>query len=140
MGKKVDRAGVIPYIIEQDQIKMLFMKPSNKDYGGDEYQVAKGKKEEGETNEETAFREAGEELGLFEGNILQKHTLGQFLGRTTFFLAKIEDKSLFGDSCDETGSVKWMTPEQFQTEGRNLHKPVVKAAVRMIQDKENLTQ
>lgn len=139
MGKKIDRAGVIPYIIEQDEIKMMFMKPSNPHYGGDQYQVAKGKQEQGETEEETAFREASEELGLFEGNITAKHTLGKFLGRTTVFLAKIEDKTMFGDPCDETGSTQWMTPDQFKTEGRDLHKPMVLAASRMIREKENLT-
>lgn len=136
MGKKVYRAGVIPYIIENDQIKMMFMKPSDPTYGGHYYQIAKGKREEGETDEEAAFREAGEELGLFAGNIVERTELGTFLGRTTVFLAKIKDKQMFGDPCDETGATKWLTPEQFNDQGRDLHKPVVKAAVRKLQPED----
>lgn len=133
MGQKINRAGVIPYTLDGDKIEMLFMKPSNPKYGGDQYQIAKGKQEQGEDSEETAFREAGEELGLFDGNIIEKTKLGKFLGRTTVYLAHIKDKSMFGDPCFETGSVKWLTPEQFQEEGRDLHKPVVKAALRKLQ-------
>lgn len=126
------RAGVIPYYIDDDEIKMLFMKPSKKKFGGAEFQIAKGKREKGENDEETAFREAGEELGLFSGNVTKRTDLGTFLGRTRVFLAKIEDSDKFGDPCDETGEVKWMTPDEFKKEGRRIHRPVVKAAVRKI--------
>lgn len=135
MTKKINRAGVIPYIVENDTIKMLFMKPSNPKFGGDQYQVAKGKQEHGETDEETAFREASEELGLFSGNVVERHCLGNFLGRTMVYLAEVKDKDMFGDPCHETGSVKWMTPDEYFDTGRDLHKPIVKAAVRMIEEK-----
>lgn len=138
MGKKINRAGVIPYFVQDDKIHMMFMKPSDPAYGGESYQIAKGKQEEGETDAETAFREAGEELGLFPGNVEKKHNLGKFLGRTQIFIARIGDRDMFGDPCDETGGTRWMTPEQFDREGRPLHKPVVKAAVRMINDKEGI--
>ena len=42
------RAGVIPYYIDDGEIKMLFMKPSKKKFGGAEFQIAKGKREKGE--------------------------------------------------------------------------------------------
>ncbi len=138
MSKKIDRSGVIPYIIEEDQIKLLFMKPSEPKFGGDVFQIAKGKQEEGETPEEAGLREAGEELGLFVGNIVESHDLGTFLGRTTIHVVKIKDKELFGDPCVETKEIRWMTPEEFYDEGRDLHKPVVKAAVRMIKDIEGI--
>lgn len=140
MAKKINRAGVIPYIIQNDKIQMLFMKPSDPTYGGDAFQIAKGKQETGESDAETAFREAGEELGLFPGNIDEKHNLGNFLGRTHVYLARIKDKDMFGDPCEETGGTRWMSPEQFDGAGRPLHRPVVKAAVRMINDKEGLDQ
>ena len=63
------RAGVIPYYIDDGEIKMLFMKPSKKKFGGAEFQIAKGKREKGESDEKAAFREAREELGLFSGNV-----------------------------------------------------------------------
>lgn len=131
------RAGVIPYYIDDgEEIKMLFMKPSKKQFGGAEFQIAKGKQENGENDEETAFREAREELGLFSGNVSERTDLGTFLGRTRVFLAKIKDPDKFGDPCDETGEVSWMTPDKFKDSGRRLHRPVVKAAVREIKKLE----
>lgn len=138
MSKKVERSGVIPYIIEDGQIKLMFMKPSDPKFGGDQFQIAKGKHEEGESAMEAGLREAGEELGLFVGNIEEAINLGTFLGRTTIVVAKIKDKALFGDPHFETKEVRWMTPEEFNNEGRDLHKPVIKAAVRIIKQKEGI--
>ena len=59
----VYRAGTIPYVNEGGEIKMMFMIPSNSEYGGDQAQIAKGKVEDGETTEFAAIREAKEELG-----------------------------------------------------------------------------
>lgn len=130
--EKVYRAGVIPYYIKDNNIEMLFMKPSDPKFGGSDFQIAKGKKEDGESDEDAAFREASEELGLFKGNIIDKHDLGNFLGRTRIYIAEIKDKDMFGDPHFETGEVKWMTPEEFDKEGRTLHRPIVKAATRWI--------
>ena len=134
--KKIYRAGVIPYIVEDGEIQMLFMKPSDAKYGGDVFQLGKGKFEEGETAEEAGLREANEELGLFKGNIEQLTNLGVFMGRTTVFIAKIKDKGMFGEPHHETEETKWLTAEEFQKIGRDLHKPVVKAAVRKIEKLE----
>lgn len=136
--KKVNRAGVIPYIMnENGDVEIMFMTPSDPKYGTDLPQIAKGKCEDGETDEEAGLREGNEELGLFKGNISgDVHNLGTFLGRTTIFVFEIEDKGMFGDTCDETKETTWMTPDQFEDGGRDLHKPVVKAAVRYIVKKE----
>lgn len=138
MSKKVNRAGVIPYIIEEDGIKMMFMRPSIPKFGGDCFQIAKGKQEKDETILEAALREASEEIGLFEGNVVETYNLGTLMGRTTIYVAKIKDKTLFGDPTFETAEVKWMTAEEFDEVGRDLHKPVIKAAIRLIKDKEKL--
>ena len=130
------RAGVIPYYIDDGEIKMLFMKPSKKKFGGAEFQIAKGKREKGESDEKAAFREAREELGLFSGNVSWRTDLGTFLGRTHVYLAKIDDPDKFGDPCDETGATKWLTPKEFKNSGRPIHRPVVKAAVRQIKKQE----
>lgn len=132
--KKIYRAGIVPFIVEEGIPKMLFMRPSNPEYGSDTFQIAKGKMEDGETTLETAIREGKEELGLFAGNIVETHNLGNFLGRTTIYLAKIKDIDMFGDPHFETKETKWMTAEEFQAEGRDIHKPVVKAVVRFIQN------
>lgn len=136
--EKIYRAGVIPYYVTDGEIKMLFMKPSNPKYGGKCFQIAKGKKEDGESDKETAFREASEELGLFSGNVINKHDLGNFLGRTRVYIAEIKDASMFGDPDHETGAVKWMTLEEFKDAGRDLHYPIVKAAKRWIIKNKNL--
>lgn len=133
MGKeKVYRAGVIPFYVKDGKISMLFMRPSNEQFGGSHWQIAKGHIEENESKQKAAFREANEELGLFEGNIINKHDLGNFLGRTQIYLAEIKDQDMFGDYDDETGAVQWMTIEEFKSSGRELHYPIVKAAVRWI--------
>jgi 8-oxo-dGTP diphosphatase len=129
------RGGVIPYHITDGQTEMLFMVPSDAEYGGADWQVAKGKVDPGETVKECAFREACEELGLFMPNITEEYELGEF-ANIGVWIAKIEDKNLFGEPHWETGDTKWMTAEQFEEEGRDLHKPIVKAAVRLINRKE----
>ena len=133
--KKLERGGVIPYYIKGDNILMMFMKPSDKKFGGENFQIAKGKIEQGETPIEGAFREAKEELGLFGPNVLESTPLGRF-GKIHMFLAKIKDPDMFGDTTDETGAVTWWTPEQFQSNGRNWQKPIIKAAVRKIEKLE----
>lgn len=132
--KKVNRAGVIPYhrASEGGEIQMLFMKPSNEKYGGEKWQIAKGKQEDNESIRETALREANEELGLFNGNIERFDSIGEWLGRTTFFIACIKDKAMFGDPHFETSETKWMSLDEFMDVGRDIHKPVVKAAHRKI--------
>jgi hypothetical protein len=45
---------------------------------------------------------------------------------------------MFGDPHHETEETKWMTPEEFYEEGRELHVPVVKAAARLIAKTEKL--
>lgn len=132
------RAGLIPYIVENNVVKMLFMVPSNAEYGGDVPQIAKGKVDEGEDTRAAAIREAKEELGLFYGNLLFLEELGTFLGRTTIYVGKIKDKNMFGEPTFETSKTLWLTLEQFLEEGRDLHKPIVKAAYRLITKKEKI--
>lgn len=132
--KKINRGGLIPYFQREGEIYMLFMKPSRAKFGGDVFQIAKGKQEEGEDIAQTAIREAKEELGLFPGNIVHLDNLGVWLGRTTVFIAQIKDPNMFGDPTtpEEVKEVRWMTLSEFTSQGRGLHKPVVKAAHRKI--------
>lgn len=137
--KDTQRGGVIPYTVDDTGIKMLFMVPSDPKFGGKKFQIAKGKIDSTDASiEEGAFREAQEELGLFLPNISERHEVGRF-GNIHVFVAKIKDVDQFGQHDYETGEVKWMTPEQFQSKGRNWQKPLVKAAVRTIKRKEGIT-
>ena len=98
-------------------------------YGGEEFQIAKGKIEVGESELETAIRESGEELGLRRENILSTFYCGKFLGRTHIFASIVKSKEAFNDFDDETGAVAWMSPEEFDRVGRDIHKDVVKCAI-----------
>lgn len=124
----VYRAGLIPFYKDADgEIQMLFMQPSDTEYGGDAFQLAKGKLEDGEDAKTAAIREAREELGLFLGNVEVIREVGVFMGRTTVFVAKIRDPDMFGEPGVETAAVRWMSLDQFWSEGRELHRPVVDA-------------
>jgi ADP-ribose pyrophosphatase YjhB (NUDIX family) len=152
----VYRAGTIPYVVENGEILMLFMKPSCAEFGGSlvetiqpdgtttsefvaKWQIAKGKIEEtDETTKAAALREAKEEVGLFIGNILLTEEVGVFMGRTTVFVVKVKDRDMFGSPGYETEDVAWLTEEQFIDTGRSLHVPVIQAAVRTIKKLENI--
>ena len=115
---------------------MLFMKPSDSTFGGDAYQIGKGRVEDGEDHRSAALREAKEELGLFIGNTILTEEVGVFMGRTTMFIAKIKDRDMFGEPDFETESTRWMTLEDFMLEGRVLHQPVVQACHRRMLELE----
>lgn len=135
--KKINRAGIIPYhVSDNGDIHMLFMRPSDPKYGTYMFQLLKGKVEDGETALEAAIREGGEEGGLIATNIIgEPHHLGRLLGRTDVFVCEVFDKSRFGSPTtpEEVESTKWMTPEEFNETGRELHKSIIKAAVEYIQ-------
>jgi 8-oxo-dGTP pyrophosphatase MutT (NUDIX family) len=130
--KRIPRAGFIPYIIDNDTVKILFMKPSNANYGGPDFQVAKGKIEKGEDAETAAIREASEELGLKPKNVKKVKYLGKFLGYTEVFYGEIIDKDNFTEFTYETEETKWMTVEEFLESGRKIHRPIVKAFLKAI--------
>lgn len=136
--KKVYRAGTIPYIVEDGVVKMMFMRPSDSEYGGDKLQLAKGKVEDGERTMDAALREAKEELGLFVGNVVRTEEVGVFMGRTTVYVAKIKDRIMFGEPSFETAETAWLTLDEFLAEGRELHRPVVQAAYDTIIELERL--
>lgn len=149
MAKKpIYRAGLVPYILHENQtIEILTMKPSNPKFGGDDFQIAKGKIEEDETAKDAALREAHEELGLHPKALKKVYELGMFLGKSTFFVGKIKTTFCSGEVITkyeleephfETGETKWMTTEEFIKFGRRIHVPIVKAAVRLIKEKEGL--
>lgn len=134
MTKPIYRSGIIPYYFDSmGQLFMLFMKPSDPKFGGPEFQISKGKQEENETAFEAAIREGSEELGLKVSNIEQVYPVGTCLGRTEVFLARIKDSTEFSAPHYETGETQWMTPEQFKLVGRDIHRPVVRIAVEILQ-------
>ena len=125
--KKIPRAGFIPYYIEDDTVHVMLMKPSDTKYGGDRFQLAKGKVDDGEKSEEAATREAHEELGLKASNLKSKTYLGRFLGYTDVYYGEIIDKDDFDETTYETAETKWMPIEEFLKVGRSIHIPIFRA-------------
>jgi 8-oxo-dGTP pyrophosphatase MutT (NUDIX family) len=139
-GKKiVYRAGMIPYLIEDGEVLMMFMKPSETQYGGDQFQLCKGVVEDDDLDTRTAaLREGAEELGLRSENIQSVTELGNFLGRTTVFIARVADQTNFDKPHYETDEVTWLTCDQFLKVGRDLHKDIVQLAEQVIRKEEEL--
>lgn len=128
MRQKYYRAGLLPFIVEDGLVKFLLMKPADPRYGGDKFQIAKGKIESGETPLQGALREAEEELGLIVTNIKEPTFLGDFLGRTSIYFAEVIDPKLFKAPHFETSETKWMTAQEFSIHGRPLHRNIIKLA------------
>jgi 8-oxo-dGTP pyrophosphatase MutT (NUDIX family) len=133
MSKKVERGGIVPfYVNSTGEIKMMFMQPSDKRYGGPEFQIAKGRMEPGENPLETTLREANEELGLRESNIKWIRKVGVFLNTHHIYIAEVNTRNdkKFDEPMYETGATKWMTEKEFVSIGRKLHIPIVKSCLR----------
>ena len=131
-GKKVPRGGVLPYYVEDGRIYVMFMKPSSAKYGGDKFQIAKGKLESGESPQVGAFRETYEETGIHPDNYTDVKYLGEFLGYTDIFYGRVKDKDDYGPTTYETDEARWIEVEEFYKIGRSLHIPIVKAFVRAL--------
>lgn len=111
---------------------MLFMQPSNPRYGGDKFQIAKGKIEINETPLQAAHREVMEELGIIQDDFKSIDYLGLYMGRTHLYIAEVKDEHAQIECCDETGATKWMTLEEFMRCGRALHASIVCDAVKQL--------
>ena len=132
-GKKQPRAGFIPYYVSDDgKVFVMFMKPSDGKYGGKQFQIAKGKIEDGEDAKTAAIREASEEIGLKEENLDNCRYFGTFLGYTELYYGRVKDKDDFGSTTHETEEAKWIEVEEFYKIGRPLHIPIIKAFCRDI--------
>ena len=133
LKKPIYRAAVIPYHIDEyGAVLMMFQRPSDPTYSGDVFQLAKGQVDAGETFEQTALREGGEELGLRPSNIKSTFRLGTFLKYTDVFCCEVINRDDFGDHDHETAERKWMTVEEFNMTGRDIHHEVVNAACQEI--------
>lgn len=130
--EEVFRAGIIPFIIKDGEIKFMFMKPSDPKFGGPDWQIAKGRVEGDDDNMTTALREGEEELGLKESNINYVSELGYYLGRTSVFVCNVIDMEDFGPFHYETGDVVWLTRKEFDQLGRSLHRPIVRDAEQFV--------
>jgi 8-oxo-dGTP pyrophosphatase MutT (NUDIX family) len=129
------RSGLIPYVIKDGEIKMMFMRPNITTYCGAKFQISKGKQEHGESPKQTALREGAEELGFIPENIKTELVeIGTHLGRTTFYICEVLYTDMFGETTDETAATSWMTESEFLKFGRKLHHPIVSRAIDVIKN------
>lgn len=121
------KAGFIPYIFEDGKLLMMFMTPSDPNFGGDRPSIAKGNIDEGENELEAALREAHEELGLREKNLIDstiqlmwKNMATGMQGDYSFsiFAGEVKNRVNFATPHYETKCVSWLTIEDFISEGR----------------------
>lgn len=121
------RAGIVPYWIDPDDgtILYMFMKPSDGKYGGTDWQIAKGRFDEGEYNaEEVAIREGSEELGLKRENIKSVHYL-DIIRKMYVYFCEVEDMEDFNPFHEETGDVCWLSYDEFLLFGRDIHQDIM---------------
>lgn len=138
--RKAPRAGFIPYYIDDGILYAMFMKPSDPKFGGDKFQIAKGKIDAGENAEFAGKREACEELGLKLDNLETSEYLGTFLGYTELYYGRIMDKDDFNPFHYETGETMWMDVNIFAKVGRGLHIPIIKHFASVVANYESSLQ
>lgn len=139
--EKRSRAGLIPYLRDEDGVLLyLMMVSSDPKFGGPRPMISKGKIEDGESTIDAAVREAEEELGLqvrntrgtpkmiFEGR--QELFSGAY--HLTVYGVEILDRTDFGKWCDETEYTIWMSLDEFKVKGRKDHVKFVEALEGMI--------
>lgn len=132
MSKKYKgyRAGIIPYFVDEDStILYMFMKPSDPEYGGSDWQIAKGRFDDGEDDPLiVSIREGREELGLKEENVkgFIYTSIGEFR-KMYVYACEVIDKDDFDPFHYETGEVCWLTASEFEAFGREIHRDIVEA-------------
>ena len=135
------KAGFIPYIFENGILKFMFMVPSDENYGGLKPQIAKGEIDEGEDVFAAAIREAEEELGLIKTNI-KENTIAELIYdeandvRLDVFIGEIKDKSNFNKPHYETGSVHWLTYDEYVMVGKPVQLHLVHYAYCTVTNKK----
>lgn len=133
--EKVKRGAIIPYAIEDNEVYVALMKPSDPKYGGSDFQIAKGIQEPGESIEKTAIREGEQELGLDLSNDI-KLIWDNKKGGITYFCVKVEIVGLKPEANEqgimETGSAKWFKIFDALTLIRTWQKPVIQMLIRRL--------
>lgn len=120
-------AGTIVFYQFPDKLAALFMKPSDYLYGGDKFQIAKGRIDLNEDSKSASLREAQEELGLILENVIWHKYLCDS-GEISFYICEVNDPHQFDEPCFETGETKWLTLEEYLDIGREWQKEIVRDA------------
>lgn len=129
------KAGLVPYIFENGVPIFMFMIPSDPAYGGHKPSIAKGTIDPGENTTQAAVREAEEELGLIASNMDKKTLFADYVNAAqhgddstyhfTVYSCQVKNKHNFGKPHFETGSVHWLSADDFKIYGRKSHVKII---------------
>lgn len=135
--QQIKKAGFIPYFRDNTgTLRMLFVKSSDPKFGGDKFMIAKGHVDSGENEIQAGLREAHEECGLKQTNLIQNTIRigwkGEITGYTensemTIFIGEVLDPTDFDKPGFEVSSTKWMTLKEFYSVGRKSQVNIVKS-------------
>lgn len=136
----IAKAGIIPFIRTERGVEMLFMRSSDPDFGGPDLMIAKGHIDDGETPQQAAVREGGEELGLKPSNFAQPPFIvhdQQVRGLTATYIMRImavevKSKEDFGQYHYETAETVWLTGEEYAKVGRKSQLVFVQALLKQL--------
>ena len=128
------RSGVVPYYVnDQHQLMVYLMRPSDPDYGGTDWQIAKGEMEPGLSLLDNAMKEGAEELGLKLSNTLGEPWLVTTDVRLsiTVFAVQIQDPDDFDQPHYETGDTTWLSLPADLSQVRDIHQHILSKLLSM---------
>jgi len=139
--KTATKAGFIPYWNDSGTVRMLFVLSSDPAYGGSQWMVAKGRVDPGENAMQAALREAHEESGLRQNNLIPGTTKlgwrGEITGYTEtsimeIYIGEVKDPRNFDKPGFEISETKWLTPEEYAQIGRKSQNNIVQTCAKSI--------
>jgi 8-oxo-dGTP pyrophosphatase MutT (NUDIX family) len=136
------KAGMIPFYIDNDKLKIMLVIPSDPAYGGSNYQISKGRQDGNEKPIETAKREAKEEMGIKKlSDVFQvsKTILTGMTRSYNFFLfaGKMNDPNDLGKVDFEISHRDWLDADNLQNI-RGTQKDLIYKAIKKIKRKYKL--
>lgn len=134
------KAGVIPYFLNGDIIELYVLKSSNPNFGGPDWQIAKGHVDDGETPIDAAFREGAEELGLKKANFASSKVTSHVVDveglklsyKMMFVAVEVKSKTDFDEPHYETGETKWMSLDEWAKIGRENQREIVLSLMKKV--------
>ena len=128
---KIKKAGAIIFTRNPKPL-VLLIKSSNPAFGGTAWQLPKGQIDPGETPDQAGYREAKEEAGLMDSDVLKVIDLGTFTLKGMmetygihFQAVETHKPKVSGTYHFETGETKWFTVEDAEKLIRKDQKQVL---------------
>ena len=125
MEYNTTRGALLPYYRDTNVLRYLVHIPSDPKYGGTQWQLGKGKIDPGETAIQAAVREGFEELGIEQTNFKEEPKLFGTFKKVAAFVVEVIDCNDLVAPGSETLKVFWLTNDEFQQVGRDIHKYII---------------